>query len=372
VLLLPARGRAVPTFALTVLLALPAVLQAGEFLRGDNRASFHDSSELGNLLHPLSPLQVLGIWPTADFRSTPDAHVLTAALLGLALALTAAGLIVGLAERAWPLLICAACAACGAGLISGTGSPWLSGKALAIAAPTLTALAFVGAMRGRFMRGATPVLTATLVLGVGVSDALAAHSASLAPRDQLAELETVGTSFAGAGPALMTEYQPYGVRHFLRRLDAEGAGELRRRPIPLLDGRVPGKGEEPDLDSIQSRALDVYRTIVLRRQDTSSRPSSQFALVWRGRFYEVWQRLADAPAVIQHLPLGAGDVAASHPPCARVLGLAARARHVGGLVAARRGGRGEALPPLFVSPERAGSLCGRALDWVEAVLPASG
>jgi hypothetical protein len=368
VLLMPMRGRVVPTFALTILLALPAVLQAGEFLRGDNRASFHDSAELGNLIQPLSPLQVLGIWPSDDFRTTPHAHVLTAALLGLALALTATGVVAGLLQRAWPLLVCAACTACGAGLISGTGSPWLSGKALAIAAPTVTVLALVGAMRGGIARGAAPVLTAALLLGVGASDALAAHSASLAPHDQLAELETIGKRFAGQGPALMTEYQPYGVRHFLRRLDAEGAGELRRRPLPLLDGRLPGKGEEPDLDSIDPNALEVYRTIVLRREQLPSRPSARYALVWRGRFYEVWQRLADAPTVLQHLPLSA----ASHPPCARVLRLAARARRAGGLVAARLGNRAETLPPLFVRPERARSLCGRTLDWVEAVLPPSG
>jgi hypothetical protein len=372
VLLVPARGRAVPTFALTLLLALPAVLQAGEFLRGDNRASFHDSSELGNLLRPLSPLQVLGVWPSADFRVTPHVHVLTAALLGLALALTAMGLVVGVLQRAWPLLVCAACAACGAGLISGTGSPWLSGKALAIAAPTVTALALVGAMRGRIARGTAPVLTAALLLGVGASDALAAHSASLAPRDQLAELETIGTRFAGQGPALMTEYQPYGVRHFLRRLDAEGAGELRSRPVPLLDGRLPGKGEEPDLDSIDPNALAVYRTIVLRREQSLSRPSARYVLVWRGRYYEVWQRLPDAPEVLQHVPLGADGVAASPAPCTGVLRLATRARRVGGLVAARRGNRAETLPPLFVRPKSARSLCGRTLDWVEAVRPGSG
>ena len=32
---------------------------------------------------------------------------------------------------------------------------------------------------------------------------------------------------AGDGPALETDYDPYGARHFLRKLDAEGASELR-------------------------------------------------------------------------------------------------------------------------------------------------
>jgi hypothetical protein len=281
------------------------------------------------------------------------------------------GLVVGILRRAWPLLLCAACAACGAGLISATGSPWLAAKALAIAAPTATTLALVGAVRGR-VRGMAPLLGALLLLGIGASDVLAARSANLAPRDLLTELETIGTRFAGQGPALMTEYQPYGVRHFLRRLDAEGAGELRRRPIALIDGRLPGKGEEPDLDSIDQSALDAYRTIVLRRDPSLSRPSARYEVVWRGRYYEVWQRPTDAPAILEHLPLGADGVAASPAPCARVLRLGARVVRMGGLVAARRGGPAETLPPLFVRPGRARSLCGRTFDWVEAVRPASG
>ena len=66
--------------------------------------------------------------------------------------------------------------------------------------------------------------------GVLWSNALAYGNVWLAPRNQLAELETIGQRFAGDGPALMTEYQPHGVRHFLRNLDAEGASELRVRP----------------------------------------------------------------------------------------------------------------------------------------------
>ena len=63
--------------------------------------------------------------------------------------------------------------------------------------------------------------------------ALAYRDVNLAPRDQLAELETIGHRIAGQGPTLMTEYQPYGVRHFLRDADPEAASELRRRQVPL-------------------------------------------------------------------------------------------------------------------------------------------
>jgi hypothetical protein len=228
-------------------------------------------------------------------------------------------------------------------------------------------LAFVGATRMGVIRAAAPLLLAMLTAGVATSDTLAARSARLAPHDQLAELETIGRRFAGQGPALMTEYQPYGVRHFLRRLDAEGAGELRRRPIPTLDGRLPAKGESPDLDSLQQSAIDVYRTLVLRRRPPASRPSARYALVWRGRFYEVWQ--AHAPAVLEHAALGADAVPAAPAPCRFVLRLAERARGARGLVAARRAGPAGELSPLFVTPGHSRRLCGQTLDWVEAVRP---
>ena len=52
--------------------------------------------------------------------------------------------------------------------------------------------------------------------GVLWSNVLAYHDVWLAPRPALAELASIGDRFAGDGPTLMTEYQPYGVRHFLR------------------------------------------------------------------------------------------------------------------------------------------------------------
>ena len=131
---------------------------------------------------------------------------------------------------------------------------------------------------------------ATIAGGVFASNALAYRDARLAPRAQLTELERIGHQFAGEGPALMTEYQPYGVRHFLRHLDAEGASELRRRPVPLRDGRVLGKAEVADIAAFAPEAILVYRTLVLLRSADSSRPPAAYRLVWSGRFYDVWQR----------------------------------------------------------------------------------
>ena len=109
-------------------------------------------------------------------------------------------------------------------------------------------------------------------MGVLWSGALAYRDVNLAPRDQLAELETIGHRIAGQGPTLMTEYQPYGVRHFLRDSEPEGASELRRRQVPLAGGGTLPKGATADTDRFRLAGLLAYRTLVLRRSPDPESP----------------------------------------------------------------------------------------------------
>jgi hypothetical protein len=127
----------------------------------------------------------------------------------------------------------------------------------------------------------------------------------LAPREQLAELQSIGELIAGQGPTLMTEYEPYGVRHFLRDSDAEGISELRRHTIPLTDGSLVDKGFAADTDAVDPAALAFFRTLVVRRSPAESRPPAAYRLTWRGRYYEVWQR--DPAATVLPARLGLGD-----------------------------------------------------------------
>jgi hypothetical protein len=285
------------------------------------------SSGEGNLRGPLSPFQALGIWPSGDFRFHPDAGVLTAVLLALA----ALALLLGLWSM-WrrrlfaPLLYASALLSCA--LIVILGSPWAAGKALATASPVALSLALLGALAAlRLDRLSGGVLVSVLAAGVLWSNVLAYGGVSLAPYGQLVELEGIGKRFAGEGPALMTEYNPYGARHFLRRLDGEGASELRVRQVPLRGGRTAAKGEAVDTDQIQIEALLEYRTLVLRRSPVRSRPPWPFQLVFSGDYYEVWQRPPEAPAgpVPIFLPLGEALRPAAVPRCATVLAIARRA-----------------------------------------------
>jgi hypothetical protein len=260
--------------------------------------------------------------------------VVAAALAGVALAAIA---------RARALLLALAGAALGAVAFAVVGAPWLAAKAFAMGSPVVLLAGLCGCaalttnllgLAGRAARASLVVGAAAGVAtlaGVVWSNVLAYQDVNLAPRAQLAELEEIGERFAGEGPALMTEYQPYGVRHFLRELDAEGASELRRRPVLLRDGRVAAKAEYVDVDRIRLSDLLVYRTLVLRRSPTVSRPPAPYRLVWRGRWYDVWQR-RNTPSPADHLPLGDPLEPSAVPSCEAVRALDA----MGSLIAPPR------------------------------------
>jgi hypothetical protein len=219
-----------------------------------------------------------------------------------------------------------------------------------MASPAFLAAALAGsaALFGLGRRVEAAVVAIAITGGVLWSNALAYHDVSLAPRGQLHELETIGHSFAGQGPALMTSYEPYGARHFLRNEDPEGASELRRRFDYLRNGQMLDKGESADIDRFHLGGILAYRTLVLRRGPGASRPPSVYRLVWSGRYYEVWQRpAAGGPTILEHLSLGNATQAAAVPRCSDVLRLARKARAPAGYLAAAT--RPEAIPVLTPS-----------------------
>lgn len=329
--------RAAPLLLGVALLGVPALFAAGVF--SPTQGGLTNASELGNLVGPLNVAQLVGIWPTGDFRFDPVNGPLATFLIVLALIAALAGVWLCLRRRAWEPLLYAAGALLGSLAVFLYASPWVGAKALASGSPALLLLALggAGAIALRVERVLGTTVLALLLAGVLWSNALGYHDVNLAPYGQLRDLEAIGEEFAGDGPALMTEYQPYGVRHFLRRLDAEGASELRARSVPLNEGGELEKGEWGDTDRIQLPALLAYRTLVLRRSPAQSRPPSVYRLVRNGEFYGVWQRPARVPeAIVQRLPLGDFEDPGAVPRCSQVEALAAAAGPGGKLVAVER------------------------------------
>ena len=311
--------------AATCALAVPSFVAAASWL--SHLTAFGQESELANLIEPLSGFQIFGVWLSGDFRVRPP-HSLVAptyVLIALVLAAAAIGLWWAWTRRSWALPAYVTIAGLGCLIYVPLSSPWVGGKTLAMAAPALLAAAFAGCSAGFAYRRVVEAGIAALAIAVGVvwSNALQYHKVWLAPRGQLHELEMIGDRIAGQGPTLMTDYQAYGARHFLRRADPEGASELRRRFDYLTNGKFLEKGESADIDRFRLDGVLVYRTLVLRRGPAASRPPSVYSLVGSGRYYEVWQRPAHQDqTILEHLGLGDANQAAAVPKCSDVLRLA--------------------------------------------------
>jgi hypothetical protein len=308
--------------AALVVLAIPAFVAAVDWL--PKIGAFDKETNLGNLIGPLSGWQLFGIWPVGDFRVDPHDLTPVYVLIAVVIAAGLGGLWWAWRRRAWELLVYVLTALVGCLVFVGISSPWVGGKTLAMASPAVlaAALAGAGALLTRKRVVEAGVLALVIAGGVLWSNVDQYHDVWLAPRGQLHELETIGHEFTGDGPALMTNYEPYGARHFLRGLDPEGASELRRRFDYLVDGTTLDKGASADIDRIRLDQVLVYRTLVLRRGPSASRPPSAYRLVWSGRWYEVWQRpLHPKRTIVAHLPLGNASQAAAVPPCPRVKAL---------------------------------------------------
>ena len=323
---------------LLAVLAIPSLTTASPFLSA-GRTVLTSNTELGNLVEPLNGLQVLGIWPAGDFRFDPSDMAATYALLVVLGAAGLGALALALRRRTWGPLLYFVSAGIGCLVVTRFGSPWVDGKALTTASPAFTFVGLLGGaailQSGRRIEGAMIVLA--LAGGIFWSNFLAYRDVNLAPRERMAELEKIGHQIAGEGPTLMTDYEPFGARHFLRAGDPEGASEFRRRLIPLRDGNVLQKLEVADIDRFQLQAVLVYRTLVLRRSPVASRPPSVYQLVWRGTYYEVWQRPETAVTPIQeHLSLGAPLDPVAIPRCGQMLRLARLAGSSGQLAAVER------------------------------------
>lgn len=251
-----------------------------------------DGEVLGNLVEPLEPLQIVGIWPAGDFRLDPEQATLTWLLIALAALSALAGAGFALRRRAFALAGYGIATVAIALLLVAISSPWLGAKTMAIASPAVLALAVAGAARlggGRLIEGGLAV--AVIAVGVGWSNLLAADDARLAPYERLAELERIGSEHAGAGPTLLSEYEPYGARHLLREMDAEATSELRVREIALRNGKHAKTGTSPSVRRLRRDDLLVYRTLVVRRDPRPNKtPPPPYELLEQGRFYEVWTR----------------------------------------------------------------------------------
>ncbi len=315
-------------------------------------------SELGNLLRPLSLWQALPAWPSLDFRLAPQTAGgwLAVGAGAVAVALGAVALL-RRPERHWALVAWLLTGAIGWAYVTAAGSPWSDAKALAILAPAVALTAAVGvlALVERGLRAEGGLLVLLLAGAMLWSIGLQARGASLAPRERLDELASLGQRLRG--PTLHPQFEPFA-KHFLRDGDPDSLTEpypgYVREPL-----RRPGVAARPlgasyDLDELAPAYVRRFRTIVVRR-GPASRPPAIYHRVWRGRWYEAWERPASAQRRwLGSVAAGAGTSPGGRPDCAAVRRLAATARRAGAQLLAAPRARSVVWPASQAAPLPAG------------------
>ena len=340
---------------------------------------FTSDAGYGNLTARLNPLQIFGIWPSGDFRTPPSSLDVTYVFVGrrrrslLALLLSR-----GWRRQAWEIPLGVGTAGfASASSMSAKHHPGSAGRRLlprprSCSRPRspVQQLSSRAAKNRRSGRGLRDHCGGSVVERPPVPGGLRG-----APSSRLAELESIGHDFSGQGPTLLTEFESYGARHFLRTMDAEAASELRRRAVNLRAGGVADTGVSPDVDEIQlDDLLEYLDLLVLRRSGVGSRPPSVYALRSSGDNYQVWQRSTSANRILEHVPAGSRLQPAAELPCVEILRLGRLAAASNGLLATVlrppavviEGDGTVAVPTAF---ERYGEVCGRALSLRGNVAP---
>jgi len=291
----------------TIVLSIPTILIAVKLAPV---AAGGGPVDLGNLAAPVPGWAAVGPWLTDDYRfPLADGGQATATyvLIGAMLVLAVLGLVRALRVRDLRLIALSAAGAVALVFVTRRAGPWVDLKAYAITAPITVALAFAGAAtltrhrRIRWLGVVAGAVTAVAVLG---GNALVYHTTAISPYERFADLKRLGEKYAGQGPTILPVFEEFG-EYLLRDAVATGPVNPPQGAFFLSAAARPGMQFVRDPDELNTDWLNEHRLLIVRRDPTASRPPSNWSLVERGRFYDVWRRRAAAPRVIAHVPLQA-------------------------------------------------------------------
>ena len=261
----------------------------------------------GNLVRAVNKLQILGIWPSGDFRGDIYWQPFSYFLLLIVISLILIGIFYSFRIKKYELIVASLTTLAIVLYSERFNGIWLTGKAIAIASPFFLGMAFIGSgflisrEKLKFLGFFAFLL---LILGTSTSNYLAYRHTWIAPYEKVKELAVIGEKFNGQGPALMTDHSTFGARYFLRDLRTESASELRVNSIPMRDGSELKKGFSADIDLFDNSEISKYRLLVLRHSAAGSRPLFNYDLKYQGKYYDVWQLNDLANAKIRSIGLG--------------------------------------------------------------------
>lgn len=282
-----------------LLLSAPQVNRVIAFV--GSRFNHEPLEGLGNLSGPLSPLEVLGVWLTPDFRVNPPAVSLAGALLVLAAIAAAVSLVWSLRRRQLvvPAMLVGALAIYA--LAAATRSPYQDAKALAVAAPLVALLMARAALaaprmsvgghgRRRVPGWAPGALVVVVSAAAGASSFLALRDAAVGPTTRARELAALRPLLHGR-PTLYLGDDSYA------GWELRGVPIWRQPaypyPVHILSFR-PSKrwrrGRPVDFDTPVPGELDRFPYAIVPRAPFASRPPANWRPLVRTRSYVLYRR----------------------------------------------------------------------------------
>ena len=261
------------------------------------------TSDLGNLIGPLSAYEGLGLWSSADYRVPPGHQFHAGQLAGIALVVGAFAALRSLARREFAVLAMVGVSA----LIyyrSKTGqSPYVSAKALAILSPPFLLMCGQALVephdrswRPRFDATALRYAAAAVFLGLAVWSSWnvlrASFVGSKSQEEQLGEFagRTAGTRTLVLVP---NDYASWALRP--TRVAHPPTGPPSPIPFQTRPEKPWTYGEPLDFDSMTPQYLDSFSYVVTSRTGFRSEPPPNFRVVDETGLYTLWQRRGPTP-----------------------------------------------------------------------------
>jgi hypothetical protein len=299
-------------FAVTaVVISLPGVITAGK-LEGVAKSAVGGVVELGlgNLAAPVSRWAAAGVYLTGDYRyplfHTTSTHIFDV----LVIALAVLGVVAAIVRRRWMVVIVGVSAPIALYYYVEHSSAWIQLKSFTLTAAFAVMLAFVGAAalqssRRRWLSGLGWLAGLVVAGAVLYGNAIIYHQTTLAPSARYHELAKIGARYKGQGPMLDPYFDEYA-EFFLRGEDGSSIVNPANLNFQVRPGvSVPGGGQSFgwDLNQLVPAFLQSFPLIIEPRSPTTSRAPSNYDLVEKTHYFEVWRRDRPASTVVEHLPL---------------------------------------------------------------------
>jgi hypothetical protein len=370
-----------------ILISLPGLITAAKLatVAGSAIGGVVDLG-LGNLAAPVSKWASAGVYLTGDYRY-PLVHVTASHIFDIViLALAALGVLAAAIRRRWSVLILGITAPVALYYFIQHSTAWIQLKSFTITAAFVVLLAFAGvaalqSSRRRWIGGLGWLGALVMAGGILYGNALIYHDTTLAPGARYHDLAAVAARYAKDGPALDPTFDEYA--EFLLR-DEQGStlvdpANLSFEVLPGVPSPPGGQSFDWDLNQLVPSFIQGFPLIIQPRNPTASRAPSNYDLIERTPYFDIWRRDRPATTVLHHFPLSSLPHERT-PALCRLVTAAARSAGAGAQVAYARSSTAavanpvEGVRPDYWKPLGPSTLSayGAGTDRMQLTLPSSG